>query len=296
MSQDEMDRVRWIALSLVPGLGRRGIERLIAQFGTLEAVLGTDAAALQTVTGIGPRLAAAIRDIDLEGIAVALTGWESGGVAIWRHGDAAYPAALHDLPDAPAVLFVRGAVTPEDMRAVAIVGTRRPSQDARQLAARLAGLCAAQGWTVISGLAEGIDTAAHLGALSAGGRTLAVLGCGVNTVYPPQNRALAGRVVAAGALISESAPDASPSAPQLVARNRVISGLSRAVIVVETSENGGSMHAARFANAQGRALFAVRNGSAGTDRLLAQGARAIVADADLDNALIVKLTDLLKES
>ena len=296
MNPDRPDRVRWVALSLVPGLGRRGIERLIAQFGTLDAVLKADGAALQAVTGIGPRLAAAIRAIDLERTSAALAAWASGGITIWLHGDAAYPAALRDLPDAPAVLFGHGTVTPDDWRAVAIVGTRRPSREAGRLATRLAGICATHGWTVISGLAEGIDTAAHQGALSAGGRTLAVLGCGVNTLYPPQNRTLAGRIVTAGALISESAPYAAPSAPQLVARNRLISGLSRAVIVVETSENGGSMHAARFANAQGRTLYAVRNGSAGTERLLAQGARAVAPAADLEGVWSAELTNLLKDS
>jgi DNA processing protein len=295
MIAGQPDRTRWIALSLVPGLGRRGIERLAAQFGTLDAVLHADAAALQAVKGVGPRLAAAMLATDLERTAAALDTWTAGGVAIWLPDDADYPAALRDLPDGPSALFARGSVAPGDERAIALVGTRRPRPDSLDTAARLAALSAAQGWTVVSGLAEGIDTAAHRAALDAGGRTLAVLGCGVNAVYPPQNRALAERVAAAGALLSETGPEASPSAPLLVARNRLISGLSRAVIVVETGVSGGSMHTARFASAQGRPLYAVRDGSSGTEQLIAQGAGVLEPGAGLADAWAAILDHLTPE-
>jgi DNA processing protein len=142
----------------------------------------------------------------------------------------------------------------------------------------MAGAMAARGWTIVSGLAAGIDSAAHWGALRAGGRTLAVLGCGARAVYPPQNAGLAAQVIQQGALLSEVRPDAPPSSPALVARNRLISGLSRAVIVVEAGGTSGSLRTARFAHAQGRRVYAVEYAEAGNRQLIADGARPLAPD------------------
>ena len=266
---------QWVALSLIPHLGSQTIARLLDRFGSLEAVLGADAAALRSVYGVGPKLAAAIGAADVSAIEAALASWLADGIAVAQRDQPDYPAALRALPDAPLVLFWRGTMAAADERAVAIVGTRHPTVQARQTAEALAAQAAAHGWTVVSGLAAGIDALAHQAALARGGRTLAVLGSGVRVVYPFAHGALAAEVMARGALLSETHPDASPSAPALVARNRIISGLSRAVIVVEAGPESGSLHAARFARAQGRPVLAVRSAAPGNARLLAEGVQTI---------------------
>ena len=270
----------WVALSLIPGLGGRTIARLIEHFGSLEAVLAADELDLQRVPGIGPKLAAVIQAVNVAATEQALTQWQAAGIAVLLHRTPDYPPALADLPDAPPVLFCRGTLVPADRQAVALVGTRHPTVQGRHAAARLAALCAERGWTVVSGLANGIDAAAHQAALGAGGRSLAVLGSGVWAIYPPGNRALAVRLMERGALLSETHPYAEPSAATLVARNRLISGLSRAVIVVEAGTDSGCLHTARFARAQRRPVFTVISAARGNARLLAEGACPL--DANLD--------------
>ncbi|HVO69667.1 MAG TPA: DNA-processing protein DprA [Aggregatilineaceae bacterium] len=266
---------QWVALSLIPSLGSRRIGALLDHFGSLVAILEAGDSDLRAVPGIGPKLAAAIRAIDLAQTASEIAGWQADGIAILLRGDAGYPAALKTLTDAPPILFRCGLAGSDDSRAVAIVGTRSPAGASRRLAETIAGTLAGQGWTVTSGMSAGIDTAAHQGALRAGGRTLAVLGCGVRVIYPPENAPLAAHILAQGALLSETHPDMPPSSPTLVARNRLISGLSRAVIVIETAEDGGGMYTARFAREQERIVYAVQNGSAGNVRLIAEGAHPL---------------------
>ena len=256
--------VQWVALSLIPNLGRRTITNLLDHFGTPDAIFAANVDDLQAVPRIGPIRATAIRSIDLARTRQEIAAWQADRITILLHADGApYPAALAALPDAPPVLFQRGTIDPDDQRAAAVVGTRHPTAAARALATTLGSSLAAQGWTVISGLAAGIDTAAHTGALRAGGRTVAVLGSGLRSIYPPGNTRLAAHIVTRGALLSETHPDAAPDGPALVARNRLISGLSRVLIVVEAGESSGSLHAARFAQDQGRIVFAVDNGAPG---------------------------------
>lgn len=276
---------RWVALSLIPNLGGRTLTRLLERFGSLEAVLAARPQELQQVKGVGPRLAAAIQTVNVAATGAALVRWQAGGIAILVQNSSAYPSALAALPDAPPVLFCRGTLTADDRQAVALVGTRQPAVQGHHAASALAALCASHGWTVVSGLATGIDTVAHRAALEAGGRTLAVLGSGVCTIYPPGNRALAERIMEHGALLSETHPDAAPSAPALVARNRLISGLSRIVIVVEAGADSGCLHAARFARAQGRPVFVVVSASPGNARLLAEGALPLTLDARTEGIL-----------
>jgi DNA processing protein len=269
--------VQWVALSLIPNLGQRTITSLLDHFGTFDAVFAANTDDLQAVPRIGPKLAAAIRSVDLAQTRQEIAAWQADGIVILLHADGApYPAALAALPDAPPVLFQRGTLDPGAQRAAAaVVGTRHPSAAARALADALGGALAAQGCTLVSGLAAGIDTAAHQGALCAGGRTIAVLGCGVRSIYPLGNLRLAAQIVTHGALLSETHPDAAPNGPALVARNRLISGLSRVLIVVEAGESSGSLHAARFARDQGRIIFAVDSGAPGNARLIAGGARPL---------------------
>ena len=280
MCSDDTTLAQWVALSLIPHLGSQTIARLLDHFDSLDAVLSASAAELKTVSGIGPKLAAAIRAADVPATRAALADWLAEGIAVVQRDQPDYPAVLRGLPDAPAVLFWRGTLEPQDARAIAIVGTRRPTLRAQQTAEALAAHFAGRGWTVVSGLAAGVDALVHAAALACGGRTLAVLGSGVRVVYPPANAPLADRVLARGALLSESHPDAGPSASALVARNRIISGLSRAVIVVEAGPDSGSLHAARFARSQGRPVFAVRCAAPGNARLLAEGAHGLGSEGD----------------
>jgi len=271
-------RTAWVALCLVPRLGGRTLARLLARFGSVEAVLAAPEADLRRVPKVGAALAAAIRAADPAHTEAAIRAWRQAGIALLTPADADYPPALRGLDDAPPLLFARGALQPGDARAVVVVGTRRPSPAARDLAEAGAAALAARGWTIVSGLAEGIDAAAHRGALRAGGRTLAVLGSGVRCVYPPQHAALAEEIAAHGALLAEVPPGAAPERPALVARNRIISGLSRAVIVVEAGPSSGSLHAARFARAQGRTVLTIPASVEGNRRLLSEGAGALPAD------------------
>jgi len=265
--------VHWVALSLIPGLGGKTIHRLLAQFGSLEAILAANEADLRSVPRIGPKLAAAILAIDLDRTQAEMNVWIDQGISILQRDDEGYPAALRAVDDAPPILFWQGcAAGPESERAAAIVGTRQPSTESLQLAEQLAGALVADGWTVISGLAAGIDTAAHTGAVRAGGRTWAVLGSGLHMIYPPENTTLAEQIRGQGAVISEVHPASPPNSPALVARNRLISGLGRIIIVIESTETSGSMHAVRFARAQERQVYAVDNGSPGNSLLLAEGA------------------------
>jgi DNA processing protein len=276
-------RAAWVALALVGGVGGRTVTRLLRRFGSLEAALAAPQDALLAVPGVGPHTARAIAAADLPAAADALAALAADGVRALTWGDAAYPANLLYTLDAPPVLFVRGALAAADSRAVAVVGTRSPTARSAELAHTLACGLARLGWTVVSGLALGIDAAAHRGALSAGGRTLAALGSGVLSVYPARHADLAAEVAAQGALLCEVHPHARVSRPALIARNRITSGLSRAVIVVQSSEDSGSLNTAHWARKQGRAVFAIVGGGQGGDALIEAGATPLDPDRlDLD--------------
>ncbi|MDX1994763.1 MAG: DNA-protecting protein DprA [bacterium] len=266
------DLTQWVALTLIKNLGGVTFRALLTCFDyDLDAILGADEAALRQVRGIGSVVARAIRGLDLNATDRAIDRWKRKGVHILTWHDAAYPLPLADLHDAPPTLFVLGNLS--GLRALhgyAIVGTRHPSPLGVQMAEHLAGEVVRQGFTVVSGLAYGIDKTAHLSAL-AGGRTVAVLGSGVLNLYPPEHRNLAEAIQRQGALLCEVAPDAPVSTPGLVARNRIISGLSRGVFIVETEDDGGAMHAARFAKVQGRSLYAVDVAVSGNQALIASG-------------------------
>lgn len=243
----------WIALSVIRGLGGKTLRALIARFGSPEAILDAAVSDLRRVRGIGPALSAAIAAVDLPEVEHALQHWRSRGVRAVAWDDPAYPLMLHPLEDAPPTLFVKGQWPCLTERAVAIVGTRTASPGALALAQRVAGDLAEGGVVVVSGLALGIDSAAHIGALAtARGVTIAVLGSGLLDVYPPQHAGLAAAIERRGALVCEIRPDARVNSPALVARNRIISGLSQCVLVVQTDADGGALYAARAALAQGR--------------------------------------------
>lgn len=270
-----------LLLTQVPGIGPLILAKLIEAFDTPGEVLAASEISLRSIPGVGPKLVTAIRHaadhVDVQGI---LQWCRLNGVTILPNDSDAYPQALLEIPDAPPILFVRGEILPQDEMAVAIVGTRHASVYGRQQAERIAYGLAKAGITVISGMARGIDTAAHQGALDAGGRTLAVFGCGLGHIYPPENEGLAKAIAADGALISEYAPDASPRGGMFPQRNRIISGLSHATLVVEAPERSGSLITARTASEQGREVMALpgnvnsRN-SQGTNLLIRDGAKLI---------------------
>lgn len=270
----------WVALSLQRNIGGKTLRALLDHFGTVPAILAASPADLQQVRGVGPKIAQAITRIDTTATTRAMSRWQAAGVQIIPRDFDAYPANLLDLPDEPPTLFTRGDWESYLVdQAVAVVGTRNPTERSAALALSIGARLAAVEQTVVSGLAQGIDTAAHQGALSLrGGRTVAVLGCGVLTVYPPANRGLANRILQQGALMCECAPDATPNAPRLVSRNRIIAGLVQSLIVVQTSANGGAMYAARAALSLGRTVYAVDSPADGNQTLLTEGAIALAPD------------------
>jgi DNA processing protein len=277
-SNDLVDAVR---LSLISGVGPRLRKALLEEFGSAAAVLSAAPSELRRVQGIGPeltrRIAVAREDIDVQ---AELDLCAANGVAILSECDPAYPRALREIHDPPGVLFVRGEIRPQDALALAIVGSRHATHYGLAQAERLAGSLARAGLTIISGLARGIDAAAHRGALAAGGRTLAVLGSGVLNMYPPEHAALADEVVASGAVISESPPRSPPLSGAFPQRNRIISGMSLGVLVVEASARSGALISARHAMEQGREVFAVpgrvdNRMSHGCHRLIRDGAKLV---------------------
>ena len=211
------------------------------------------------------------------------------GIAILTFDAPGYPAALREIPSPPLVLYRAGGPFPEDP-AVAIVGSRAPTAAGREFARHLSGELAGTGWTVVSGMARGIDAAAHEGALGAGGVTVAVLGCGVDVVYPPEHGELRRRILGGGAVLSEYPPGTLPMPHRFPARNRIVSGLSRGVVVAEAPERSGALITARAALDQGREVLVVPGNpwfahTAGSNRLLREGATPVCSADDVSGAL-----------
>lgn len=274
-----MTDAAWVALSLTGRIGSKTLRALLDHFENASAVIAADSKALQKVPGVGPKIAQSIREIDLECVEQAIPGWAQDGVRIMTQQDPNYPERLRALDDAPPTLFMRGDGHFTHSKYAALVGTRNPSPEGRKTAQNLASNLVEQGYIIVSGLAVGVDAAAHMGALALPqGCTLAVLGCGVLNIYPSDNQSLAKAVAGRGLLLSEVNPQATPSSSTLVARNRIISGLSDVLIVIETAVDGGAMHAARFAKAQGRTVYAIDCPASGNQALIAAGATSIAPD------------------
>ncbi|MFM7108392.1 MAG: DNA-processing protein DprA [Planctomycetaceae bacterium] len=271
-----------VRLACVPGVGPRSRLALLARFGSPEAVLAAGRAAIAAVPGLTRGVAAAVVEAAADDRTVdrVLQICRGRNVRIVLHGAADYPALLGQIDDPPGLLFVRGGFLPCDAMAIAIVGSRHATAYGRKIAWRLAGGLARAGYTVVSGLARGIDAAAHRGALDAGGRTIAVLGGGVLAVYPPEHDDLATEIAGRGAVVSESPPLAEPGRGAFPQRNRIVSGLSLGTIVVQGAETSGAMITARLAGEQGREVFAVPGPidcrmSRGCHRLIRDGARLV---------------------
>ncbi len=291
---DDPDLPYWLALNRVKGIGPARFRLLLDAFGSAEAIWRASPAAWQDA-GLDARTAGSfeqqrrriVPQAELERVLRLRVG-------VLRLCDDDYPRLLREIPLPPPVLYVRGSLTPEDDFALAVVGTRRATAYGRHVTERLAGELAGQRITIVSGLARGIDTHAHTAALDAGGRTIAVLGCGPDLVYPPENARLAARIVEIGALVTEFAPGTQPDAGNFPARNRLISGLSLGVLVTEAPETSGALITTRFAAEQGRDVFAVpanisSRSSVGCNRLIQDGAVLVLEVNDVLSALNLHL-------
>ena len=282
LSDEERDL---LALHLVTGIGPRLTVALLDQFGTASAVLNASVQELLEIPHLSLKVAQELQKaLSNPDVARECAEIQKHGVHLRILGRPEYPANLATIYDPPHLLFVRGTIEPADEKAIAIVGSRACTSYGQRVAERVGQDLALAGWTVISGLARGIDGCAHRGALRAKGRTLAVLAGGLSKIYPPEHADLADQVAVSGALVTESCMLMAPLATLFPARNRIISGLSRAVVVIEAADKSGALITARQAAEQGREVFAVPGpvdspASAGTLRLLREGAK-LVRDAN----------------
>ncbi len=270
----------WLSLSLVPGLGNVLMARLLAVYGEPAAVLRASPKELRQVPGVGAKLAQAICHSDQKVAADReLEKANRENVTILSCDDQRYPELLSHIYDPPAVLYVKGEVDLLSSTCVAMVGSRAATVYGTRVANDMARRLAYEGVTVVSGVALGIDAAAHTGALQ-GGHTVGVLGCGIDVVYPRQHQKLYEQIIEKGALISEAPFGAQPEAFRFPARNRIISGLSQGIVVVEAAQRSGSLITARLALEQGREVFAIPGRidsakSCGAHRLLKEGASLV---------------------
>jgi DNA processing protein len=284
-AMDEKDW--WLALHLVPGVGRITFKKLVGYFGHPRAVMQATAGQLTRVSGIGPKIAQAItgfqaaRTVERE-----MRAAKGMGCQIVTQDDAGYPALLKTIEDPPPVLYVKGDLGDPTAPGVAVVGSRRPSTYGKVVAEQLARGLAECGITVVSGLARGIDSVAHVNSLENGGRTIAILGCGLSYMYPPENRRMAERISQQGAVVSEFPMTTKPDRLNFPLRNRTISGLSLGTVVVEAGERSGALITAQWALEQGREVFAVPGNvtaptSRGTNRLIKMGAKLVEGIDDI---------------
>lgn len=280
------DYYHWFALRSVPLVGNVTYRRLIESFGSPAKVLGASAGELAAVKGVGQAAVSAITSHDYRRAA------ETEAVAFARSGarlvtflDSDYPPLLKEIPDPPPYLYLKGSL-PGTGTKIAVVGSRLASDYGIATTARFSRELAEQGVTIVSGLAQGVDAAAHRGALQVSGSTIGVLGCGIDLVYPAGNRQLFHDMCEHGGIVSEFPIGTRPDAPNFPRRNRIISGLSRGVLVVEAAERSGSLITARFALEQGREVFAVpgnitHRASRGANSLIKQGAKLVESVADI---------------
>jgi DNA processing protein len=281
----------FVDLYAVPRMNETRLKNLLARFRDPERVMDAAMSDLLEVKGVDKDLATAIRSYRRsDETEHRLKAAQALGVRTIGYTDEDYPENLKRLAHMPPVLFVRGEIRPEDTTAAAVVGTRMPSHYGLQVAEKLGRELAQHGVTVVSGLARGVDTFAHKGALGGGGRTIGVLGCGIDVYYPPENRKLYDAVSAQGAVVSEFSLGVDPSAFNFPKRNRVVSGLSRAVVAVEAGEKSGVLNTVAWATDQGRTVFAVPGNitsqqSLGINRLLKSGARPMLSVDDVLNEL-----------
>lgn len=278
---------QWVAIHLVPGIGNIIFKRLIDKFKTPGQILKAEISALMEVEGVGKELAIRIaKQMCSEDPVRFLKKIQDMDARIIVYSDRNYPDILREIYDPPMLLYIKGKDIPPDIENIAIVGSRRPTPYGLKVTHQLAEELSKYGLGIVSGMAYGIDTSAHWGAISSQGFTIAVLGTGINVIYPRSNKKLYQKIIDCGAILTEFPPDTLPEGKNFPVRNRIISGLSRGVIVIEAATRSGSLITANLALEQGREVFAVPGSinspkSKGTHYLIKQGAKLIEKAEDV---------------
>lgn len=276
-----------IALNLIPNLGPVRVRKLLQAFGSPQAILQAKRREIEQLEGFGLDLSTAVTEwqhhVDLN---AELEQIQEFGAKVVTQSSPEYPRQLLELHNPPIVLYVWGTLTPQDSQAISVVGSRKTSHYGLECAKRLSYQLAYAGLTVVSGLARGIDTAAHQGALAAKGRTVAVIGSGFLELYPPENAGLAEKIAESGAVVSEYPMGYPPSPQTFPYRNRIVAGWSRGLLVVEAGHKSGALITAEQAVEAGRLVYAVpgqidRPTSFGSNRLIQQGAKLVTSAADI---------------
>ncbi|NIM97467.1 MAG: DNA-protecting protein DprA [candidate division Zixibacteria bacterium] len=284
---DSSELKSWLALLTVPKIGPIRYICLVKHFGSPEGALSAGEKELAELPDVGPVIASNIRNkVSWEEAERQLSLMEKNQVQVVTFKDETYPQNLLSIYDPPALLFVKGELSPDDQNAVAIVGCRSASSYGKWITERIGGELSKRGVTIVSGMARGIDSIGHLAALKENGRTLAVLGSGLDVLYPPENRKLAARIASSGAILSEFLFGTKPEAPNFPRRNRLISGLSLGVVIVEAGSKSGALVTAHCALEQNREVFAVPGNlgsktSEGTNRLIKEGAKLVTSVEDI---------------
>jgi DNA processing protein len=280
----------WIGFNLVKGIGPVRLQSLIDTFGDVQSAWKANPVQLRAA-GLSEKLSHRIQGVRQEvDLGRLLTRVQQEGIIVLTWDDEAYPAGLRDIPQSPPVLYLKGQVKDEDRWAVAVVGTRRYTSYGRQVTEEITRSLVHQGITIVSGLARGIDGIAHQAALDAGGRTMAVLGSGVDRIYPPEHRTLARKIASRGVVMSDYPLGTPPEGGNFPPRNRIISGLSQAVVVVEAGQRSGALITTKYAADQGREVFAVPGNihapqSKGVNMLIQQGAHPLLTPQDVMEVL-----------
>jgi len=285
-----------VGLNLIPNLGSARLGKLLEVFGKPQEIFSAKYAYLASISGIGSQIASDIISFKKENIEKELSSAGKLGIKILTFNDDDYPGNLKQIPGAPIALYVSGSISARDNLAVGIVGSRRASFYGLSSAEKFAVQLSARGITIVSGMARGVDTYAHRGALKAKGRTIAIIGSGFNHIYPAENADLAKEISSSGAVISEFPMEAKPLAQNFPRRNRLISGLSLGVLITEAARNSGALITADFALEQGREVFALpgridSSGSTGANALIKQGAKLVTCCDDILEELNFKISD-----
>ena len=273
-----LDLRYWIALSMLPDIGPIVSRKLLSVFGTPERIFDAEINALLSVEGVGLNRAKNIKEFSSwEVVDKEIKVLEKKGIRAVNLSGSSYPEMLREIEDAPIVIYIKGDIQPQDRYAIAIVGSRRPTSYGVSITENISEELASMGFTIVSGMARGIDAISHRGALRAGGRTVAVLGSGLDVPYPPENRGLMDKITSSGYVMSEFPSGTFPHRENFPRRNRLISGLSLGVLIVEATSDSGSLITARHALEQGREVFAVPGNitsstSEGTNELIKKGA------------------------
>jgi len=293
----------WIALKSIEGVGNITFPALVDKFGSLPAIFAAPVSHLKEIQGISKEIATAITGFrDWDKVKEELELIDKNKINIITYQDDPYPAKLMNIYDRPPFLYVRGNLNKDDIN-IAIVGSRQASTYGKYTTEKISRELALKGLTIVSGMARGIDSVAHRGALTAHGRTIAVLGSGLDVIYPPENKILFADIIQNGAVISEFPLGTPPRSANFPTRNRIISGMSYGVVIVEAGEKSGSLITARLALEQGREVFAVPGsidaaGSRGTNKLIKQGAKLIENTDDIMEEILPQIdrTTVLKPS